>query len=448
MKKTLVFGLIVAALGFTACNKENPTQGENTKGMVLKATVEQPAETRATINNETAEWKFAFAQNDKIEVTNSSLASGTYYTFTNDGTDFKSEDAKITSSAVDWYAYFPSATIELKNQPGTLEGVANLYALAGKTNAKTTGEGGLSIAMSAKVAILKIIYDWDWEFVINVKSGPSAWVVGMKAKDGEADFDLITTTEKNSLFRLTRAGTYYVAVPAGVKLQILVEDETLKFTQEAGLSAGKYYELTVGLPPITGTAKRIGNIDVPWVQLWENGPKFAVYNVGATNSAEELGGHYCWGGSKDNGVDDYYIGDLTGGDITLKGDYDTATKLWGSNWRMPSPEELVDLWAYDNTSYQYIENYQGTGINGYLFTGKGYYKDNSLFLPFAGFVRYDDGKLITEGENEYAYYWTNRRHQRQNDIEAWNLMINKTRHEVGGLGEKRSKCVSVRAVLK
>lgn len=247
MKKTLVFGLIVAVLGFTACNKENPTQGENTKGMVLKATVEQPAEVRATINGETAEWKFAFASGDEIAVRPESLTADTYYTFTNDGSDFVSADAKITPDNEDWYAYFPSATIDLKNQPGTLEGVANLYALAGEQT--TTGKGGLSITMSANVAILKIFNYEKYKFDINVKSGPSTWVVGMEAIDGDADFDLLTASVKNSLFTTNETGTYYVAVPAGVKLQILDGDKTLKFTQDAGLTAGKYYELIVGTPP-------------------------------------------------------------------------------------------------------------------------------------------------------------------------------------------------------
>lgn len=249
MKKTLVFGLIVAALGFTACNKGNPTQGGNiqTKGMVLKATVEQPAETRATIDDATAAWKFAFAQNDVIKVRPQSLAKNTYYAFTNNGTDFVSEEAETTATAEKWIAYFPSATIDLKNQPGTLEGVANLYALAGEQT--TTGKGGLSITMSANVAILKIFNYEKYKFDINVKSGPSTWVVGMEAIDGDADFDLLTASVKNSLFTTNETGTYYVAVPAGVKLQILDGDKTLKFTQDAGLAAGKYYELTVGTPP-------------------------------------------------------------------------------------------------------------------------------------------------------------------------------------------------------
>lgn len=251
MKKTLLFGIIAVSLGFiTACNRQNPIQGENTQteGMLLNATVERTADTRATIDDSAAAWQFAFAQNDVIKVRPASLAANEYYTFTNDGTNFRCKDARPTSSAVDWYAYFPSVTIDLKNQPGTLEGVANLYALAGEQES-TTGAEDLNITMSAKVAILKIFNYEKYQFDINVKSGPSTWVDGMKAIDGDAGFELITTSEKNSLFTTNETGTYYVAVPAGVKLQILDGDKSLKFTQDAGLTAGKYYELIVGTPP-------------------------------------------------------------------------------------------------------------------------------------------------------------------------------------------------------
>ena len=51
MKKTFIFGLMAAALGFTACSSEddlNVNDNNQKKGMVLRATVEQPAESRAT----------------------------------------------------------------------------------------------------------------------------------------------------------------------------------------------------------------------------------------------------------------------------------------------------------------------------------------------------------------------------------------------------------------
>lgn len=319
MNKTLLFGLIVAALGFTACNKENPVQGENTKGMVLKATVEQPAETRATIDDATAAWKFAFAQNDVIKVRPQSLAKNTYYAFTNNGTDFVSEEAETTATAEKWIAYFPSATIDLKNQPGTLEGVANLYALAGEQT--TTGKGGLSITMSANVAILKIFNYEKYKFDINVKSGPSTWVVGMEAIDGDADFDLLTASVKNSLFTTNETGTYYVAVPAGVKLQILDGDKTLKFTQDAGLAAGKYYELTVGTPPYISSKFSVS-------------PTKKVHFSRGNLQAKYTGSFYTW----DFAANQYDIIGIFPGNTTI-GNY-------GQNYK----DAVVDLFCWSTSA--------------------------------------------------------------------------------------------------
>lgn len=250
MKKTLFYGLIAAALGFTACSSEDDAiLGNNTqkKGMVLNATVEQPAETRATIDNSADNWQFAFAQDDVIKVTNSAVTSGTYYTFTNDGTNFKSTDAESTATAANWYAYFPSETINLTNQAGTMASVANLYALAGTTASATTGASGLDITMSAKVAILKI-ENYKGSIDIQVKTSATDYVTGLTAKSGEAGFTVETTTTPTSLFTTTTTGDYYVAVPAGVQLSVKDGSTTIKSTGTNGLTAGKYYTLSIGTP--------------------------------------------------------------------------------------------------------------------------------------------------------------------------------------------------------
>ena len=151
------------------------------------------------------------------------------------------------------------------------------------------------------------------------------------------------------------------------------------------------------IPPTTGTAKRKDNIDVNWVQLWKGGPKFAEYNVGAT-SATEYGGYYAWGGSQDK-VDDHAT-------ILsyLPSNYDAATKLWGSNWRMPTQAELQAL--LDNCDVQWTNDYKGDGTNikGTIFTGKQgtAFASNSVFLPAAGECY--DGSVMYQGI--YGDYWS------------------------------------------
>ncbi|MBQ0021333.1 MAG: hypothetical protein KBT39_12535 [Bacteroidales bacterium] len=149
----------------------------------------------------------------------------------------------------------------------------------------------------------------------------------------------------------------------------------------------------------TGTAKAtIGGseVDVNWVQLWENGPRFAVYNVGVTDSkAESYGGHYAWGGSNNESTFDQNTGTTD-----LTGDSDTATKLWGSNWRMPTKDELQNLNTY--CDQEWTNNYNDTNVKGRIFKGKGDYASKSVFLPAAG--RFD-GSHVTDVGTE-GYYWS------------------------------------------
>ena len=83
-------------------------------------------------------------------------------------------------------------------------------------------------------------------------------------------------------------------------LNVKLEDGTVrsfKTTPNMKVSFGdKAGEEIEEISPTIGAAKRKDNIYVPWVRLWKGGPKFAVYNVGAT-SATEYGGYYTWGGT-------------------------------------------------------------------------------------------------------------------------------------------------------
>ena len=145
---------------------------------------------------------------------------------------------------------------------------------------------------------------------------------------------------------------------------------------------------------ITGTAKRTGNIDVKWVQLWKNGPKFAEFNVGVTDGkAESFGGYYCWGGSIDQDPNGAY----KSGTDALIGDDDTATKLWGSAWRMPTQAELEALLANCDVEWTAVN-----GVNGRKFTGKGDYASNSVFLPAAGFCI--NGNVY--GQGDFSLCWS------------------------------------------
>ncbi|MCQ2096219.1 MAG: fibrobacter succinogenes major paralogous domain-containing protein [Bacteroidaceae bacterium] len=138
--------------------------------------------------------------------------------------------------------------------------------------------------------------------------------------------------------------------------------------------------------------------EVNWVQLWENGPKFAEYNVGAT-SATEHGGLYTWGGTYLNGQGGQWKDDHQTGSTALSGTSDTATNLWGDNWRMPTQAELEPLL---DSAVCDMEWTTVGGVNGYKFTGKGAFASNSVFLPAGGYC--DCGGVGSR--NYYGYYWS------------------------------------------
>lgn len=320
MKKLLYFLLAVTTL--TACSNDDNNEPQLKKGMTLKAYVEDLG-TRATMTDVEGKWKFSFDNNDNVNVSNNKIT--TYYSFKNNGTDFVSTDAMATSEAADWYAYFPGNEVDLTNQTGSFDGVANKYAVAGKTTVSTTGESGLTISLSAKVAVLRVVeVDKTGTLDINVKTADGKWVKGLTANKNAADFTISTSDTKTTLLSKssTAAEISYVVVPAGQKIAIYNGSLLLNTTKDAGLTAGKYYTITSG--PTKGTATALINGEkksVNWVQLWAGGPRFATEDV-----TEEM---------------TWFEATKTGSDF-----------VWGENWRISTADEVTEegglLYDWDN----------------------------------------------------------------------------------------------------
>ncbi|MCQ2336580.1 MAG: hypothetical protein MJ010_05320 [Paludibacteraceae bacterium] len=169
-----------------------------------------------------------------------------------------------------------------------------------------------------------------------------------------------------------------------------------------GRSQGKAVAINVEfVTQTTGEAETKDGTMVKWVQLWENGPKWAEYNVGAT-SVGEYGGYYCWGGTYENGegitwMDDHY----TGSEDIQGGSHDTAKNLWGDKWQMPTEADYRALIASCDVDWK-SESERGHGVAGLLVKGKGDYSGNSVFFPAAGY--YYDGRVDNAGSG--GSYWS------------------------------------------
>lgn len=369
MKKTLLFLIAATAMMMTGCS--NDDFGGATQGMTLNATVEQPA-SRATMTDlNDGTYQFSFDNGDKLKVTNSKVES--YYTFTKTSDTFTSSDAQPTTEAADWYAYFPGSTVDLTGQTGDLARVANYYACAGKTASATTGADGLNIRLTPQVAILRIKVD-GIACDIQVKTSDDKWVSGLEATKGTTEFTVTTSNSKVSLLTKPEPGTYYIAVPAGVKIAIYNGGTLVRATKkDTGLTAGKYYNLTTG--PVSGTAEATINGEtknIGWVQLWAGGPKFATQNVAGTMT---------WAAA-------------------------VNTNLWGNNWRLPTKEEMIGLVGSTDVGNSFMTNtvkveyLQENNVFGFKFTGvQPGYTENSIFLPTVEDEEHD-------AEAGYGRYWT------------------------------------------
>ena len=149
-----------------------------------------------------------------------------------------------------------------------------------------------------------------------------------------------------------------------------------------------------------------------------SGTKWATCNVGADKETDygfyfafgETKGYSCftdakafnWGDYKFsvNGSNSKFIKyNDTDGKKVLDLCDDAAHIHMGGRWHMPTKEQIIELKS--NTISDWVTNYNGSGVNGILFTSK---SDTSkkLFLPASGCV----SNFFSESAGKVCYYWS------------------------------------------
>ncbi|MBR5238515.1 MAG: hypothetical protein IKV26_07425 [Paludibacteraceae bacterium] len=147
-----------------------------------------------------------------------------------------------------------------------------------------------------------------------------------------------------------------------------------------------------------------------------SGLLWATCNVGA-NKPEEYGDYFAWGEvkpKKDYSWKTYKYGKakdqltkyctsssygkngFSDNKGTLDSEDDVATVNWGDKWRMPTKEELEELFNYCTVTYITLN-----GVNGYKVLG---HNGNSIFLPTAGYM--DNNTLTANNFDYFGYYWS------------------------------------------
>lgn len=110
-----------------------------------------------------------------------------------------------------------------------------------------------------------------------------------------------------------------------------------------------------------------------------SGTKWATMNVGAS-SETDYGNYYQYG----KGAAQYAAtsggSDYSGTENPLAASADTAVQVWGGKWHMPTRAQMEELTAH--TTYQWVTNYKGSGMNGGTFTAT---NGAVLFFPAVGF---------------------------------------------------------------
>lgn len=111
-----------------------------------------------------------------------------------------------------------------------------------------------------------------------------------------------------------------------------------------------------------------------------SGLLFATCNVGASTETE-YGDYYQWGtGSTKYANTNQYYGSDTGSANTLPMYADTARKVMGGSWRMPTKAEFDELIA--NTTYTFTTI---NGVNGGKFSKTVDGKERYVFFPAGGY---------------------------------------------------------------
>ena len=131
-----------------------------------------------------------------------------------------------------------------------------------------------------------------------------------------------------------------------------------------------------------------------------SGLKWAKCNVGAEKETD-FGDYFMWGSTTPNTPDECILAKapFNGGSDrfekkyfnayksewlddkdNLRPEYDVAYQLTDGMARMPTKDEIKEL--LDNTDNEWIEDFNGSGVNGRKFTSK--INGNSIFIPASG----------------------------------------------------------------
>ena len=396
---SIIVAAMALVLGLSQCKKEQTTTANEDETVTITLDIQHNGGTRMGVNTSTGE--VTYEEGDVVYVASGGKFIGT---LTHNGTNF---GGTITNRTVGEPLYF--------------------YFLGNVTPAETLTEGTTttcSVVISDQTEHLPVIECGPSNETYT--SGVTTFTAFLLNKCALVKFNVTTSSEAATcvtgfnnkvsvnfedasfIYSKTNGGNVILPTGSGDKWAILLPQDAMEIG-EAGsaYSADGAYTGTCGAVPaiaengyyITGIEVSVMTIDLDCVDLGlPSGLLWATCNVGA-ETPEDYGDYFAWGETSQK---NYYFWDsylyCNGSYFTLtkycnNSSYgnngftdhltallpedDAATANIGSNWRIPTKQEWMELY-YNTTPTGATKN----GIFGTLFTAS---NGNSIFLPAAGY---------------------------------------------------------------
>ena len=439
MKKSIL-SLLAATVLLCACGDDSEeNQQKGSQQTITSIEVTSPALQRAVVSTDDAV-RVNWQQADQIGAVGTGLTDSDCEAFTIEsgmGTTaatFANTSSHITSLFAVMYPYQPDAAWTngklVCEIPSVQTAVAGSFDCRAALMYNIGKESKTTLQYAVNFLKVRVTDNNVHAITINSDEALSGKVeiskTGVTASANAIGSVTLTAGEQ----RVLNAGEYYIAVKAGnleqtsISLIYYNPDHTATVkTKAIGTltfnGAGSVQDISPDFSTGSVTSREA-------VQLWQDGPYFALCNIGA-KQPDEFGEYFAWGETKmqsDSLYEDasYSLcngtiwGKLTkyctratygivDGKTTLDPEDDAATANWGYPWRMPNATEIGQLVTRCNNDELHKEWLPINGVNGLKITGLNAYANNSIFLPGGGKV--ENSLWSRELSYTTGLYWSN-----------------------------------------
>lgn len=431
MKKTL--SIFAIAMGLMACTQEelpqqqeqNQPSLEKSQTMTITASIAESNLTKtALIGNDTNGYDVVWSYGDEITV--GGYGGNLYGLYEGEGktsaTFFLKGNNNLSDGEYDSFyrmydktlpinqKYYPDNTIKSSPMHAkvTISGgkpePAQFHNLCGLLRLKLKEK---EVKDYIEVKQIKISADQAMAGQFDIVD----YAAVMKSESVYNYITLNCSNEGDNVPLTTDGVDFYIALPAGTYSNVVFE-----VTDKDGSVCTKRLKtgntITIErskITPASFTVKgedfipcNLKAVDMGLSVLWAN------MNLGAVSPAQ-TGDYFAWGETSTKNVlfyrQDYYFDKeyteySASGKTVLDPENDAAHVTWGGDWRMPTIDELAELFDESKTVWSYVNNY-GEEINGVhcssgmKITSK--LTNNSIFLKSTGYyngteLKYDDSE--------------------------------------------------------